>query len=393
MDSFRKVHQPECDFEDHVARDKSNMYEILRKGKSNLIDLINRQIFTKNGEEVGYLYRQVYNGREQCGLLFCIQDQDYVNGKVLPHEQTFEDKVLRLSEGADTLGIYNSFPLAFCDSDNFIDNAIEHMKTTKPLYFLKQNGVDHYLYAFDVKTSQQIVDAFKSFDHVYIADGHHRFECYSKLVAKLHNAKDRQLHDDYDHYPVLIYPKNHLKAYSYYRLVKNLDNINVDEVLKESSRYFKVQSINIPYKYQSDAYNKELLKLVKPYKKGRFLVYFKARRSWYKFDVLPYKPNNPIEGLDISYLSTNFLTKVLHIADLKSSDCVDYMPENKLDIASLEKQCNSDESTSIIVVCPRTSLDEVQSVADAKTCMPPKSTFVFPKPLIGLLFKDFESLE
>lgn len=393
QDSFRKVHQPECDFEQSVARDKSNMDEILQKGKSNLVDFIRREIFTKSDKEVGYLYRQVYEEREQCGLLFAVNDRDYVNGKILPHEQTFEDKVERLSEGADALGIYNSFPLAFCDSNSLIDGAIEEVKNTKPMYLLNQNGVEHHFYAFDDKTSDKLVEEFKRFSEIYIADGHHRFECYSKLVQKLRKDKNRALYEDYDYYPVLIYPKNHLKAYSYYRLVKNLNSIDVDKVLNESKKYFKIQSIDIPHKYQSEPYNKELSKLVKPYKKGRFLVYFTSAKRWYKFKALPYKPNNPIEGLDISYISTNFLTHTLHINDLKSADSLEYIPENKLDIVALEQQCDSDESTSIVVVCPRTSLDEVQSVADARTCMPPKSTFVYPKPLIGLLFKDFEPLK
>lgn len=392
-ESFSRVHQPECDFDDHITEDKLNMYEILQRGRSNLIEFINRGIFNQSEKEIGYLYRQVYENHEQCGILFCINDKDYVEGNVLPHEQTFEDRVVRLQNGADCLGIYNSFPLAFCDNNEVVESIIEQTKTNKPLYFVNLKGVDHYLYAFDESITQKIIAVFGTFNQIYIADGHHRFESYSREVAKLRTEINRQLFDDYDHYPILIYPKSNLKAYSYYRVIKNTDFYNFEEILEKSRKYFKIKKMNIPFESQSIEYKNRLKNYVDHNKKGRFLVYFNLEKSWYKFNVLPYKPNNPIEGVDISYLSTNLFINILNIHDLKLSTDIEYIPENKADIDSLEEQCNNDKSICLLVVCPRISLEEVKSVADSKNCMPPKSTFVYPKPLIGLLFKAFEPLE
>lgn len=391
-DSFLKIHRPEFEFDEHIAKDKTNMYDILHKGKMNLKDFIDRGIFKKTDSEVGFLYRQILEEREQCGLLFCISDDDYVNKKVLPHEQTFEDRVSRLQRGADHLGIYNSFPLTFSEYNQKLADIIEEAKKLEPTHELTRNKVTHYLYALNEKTTKIIIDVYRDIDHLYIADGHHRFESYSREVAKLKQQKQRKTVEDYDYYPVLIYPEGNLQTYGYHRIVRNL-SFDDNEILEKAKHLFEVKKVQLPEDKSSEKYKGMLSQAVKPNKKSRFLVFLRSTATWYRFKVLPYKPSNIIESLDISYLSSKFFEGMLDINDLKTTQHVDYVPETNGTVDWLEEQTLADKSINMLIMCPKVELAEVKSVADFHVCMPPKSTFVYPKPLIGLLFKAFESLD
>lgn len=392
-DSFLKIHRPEFEFDEFMTKDKSNMYQILQKGKNNLSDFIKRGIFKKSEKEIGYLYRQVFEDKEQCGFLFCVHDDDYINGKILPHEQTFEDRVKRLQKGADHLGIYNSFPVTFSECDDYFEDIIKKTKDQQPLYVLNRNNVQHYLYSFDEVVSKQIIDIFKNIDHLYIADGHHRFKSYSREVNKLKESTNRKLLDDFYYYPVLIYQRKKLQTYTYHRVVRNIKNISSEVILEKAKRWFSIKKINLPDDDKSINYKAKLLNLPKLGKKGKFCIFFPTLKTWYKFKILPFKPNNPIESLDISYLSSHLLMDILQISDLKSSNHIEYVPETKRTIDKLEEECCYDKTTNLLIVCPRINLGEVKAVADQHTCMPPKSTYVYPKPLIGLLFKAFEFFE
>lgn len=182
-DSFFKIHQPECEFEEHIATDERYINNILQKGKDNLVCFMKRGIFKQSNQKIGYVYRHIYQDRDQCGLLFSIDDKDFVEGRILPHEQTFNDKVARLHKGADYLGIYNSFPLAFSNQTKHsdeIDGIIENTTKNKPIYHITKNGVQHIIYGMSEDVSRRVEDIYKTIPVIYIADGHHRFSSYSK---------------------------------------------------------------------------------------------------------------------------------------------------------------------------------------------------------------------
>lgn len=176
-------------------------------------------------------------------------------------------------------------------------------------------------------------------------------------------------------------------------MIGNMTDSNAEEVLKKSAKYFRISQLTLPSDLCSLEYQKELSKFVMPNKKGRFLVFMKASNTWYEFKSLQKVKNSVLDSLDVSYLSTNLLANVLKIADIKTSDDIEYIPETKGDISALQNKCLADDLASILIICPRISLNEVKAVADTHNCMPPKSTFIYPKPLIGLLFKTFEPLE
>lgn len=127
--------------------------------------------------------------------------------------------------------------------------------------------------------------------------------------------------------------------------------------------------------------------------KGSFVVYLAGLKRCYVFEIRDYKAANAVEEIDVSYLSEHLLKDILKLEDLTKSRHIEYLHEIKLDLEcfkDIEKNAEGQENMDMMIMCPRIRLSEVQAVADEEHCLPPKSTFMYPKPLIGILFKAFK---
>ena len=112
----------------------------------------------------------------------------------------------------------------------------------------------------------------------------------------------------------------------YNRVVKDLNGLTVDELIKKLEEKFVVT---------------ESKDQVKPSKKHTFGMFVEDK--WYLLEAKDgiYNAKDPIDSLDVAILQNNVLTPILGIEDVRTSDRIDFIGGIR-GIKELEKRVHSD---------------------------------------------------
>lgn len=100
-----------------------------------------------------------------------------------------------------------------------------------------------------------------------------------------------------------------------------------------------------------------------------------------------FDPNDPVALLDVSILQELILNPLLGIRDPRTDARITF-EGGKVPIELLKKKVDNGLFVVAFTLYPP-SVTQVMAVADADGVMPPKSTWVEPKFLVGLLTNHF----
>ena len=96
-----------------------------------------------------------------------------------------------------------------------------------------------------------------------------------------------------------------------------------------------------------------------------------------------YDDNDPIKVLDVTILTTQILSPVLDIQDLRRSKRIDFIGGIR-GLRELKKRVDSGEMKVAFALYP-VSMNQLITIADSGNIMPPKSTWFEPKLRSGLV--------
>ena len=117
-----------------------------------------------------------------------------------------------------------------------------------------------------------------------------------------------------------------------------------------------------------------------PGKKGEVGMYLD--RHWYALCVREeLREEDPVEGLDVSFLQNLVLAPLLGIEDPRTSERIRFIGGIR---GSEELERLVDQKGGVAFLMYPTQMEELLSVADAGLLMPPKSTWFEPKLRSGL---------
>lgn len=370
--SFLHVDRAEIDLDPSIDVHDKRVYE---KARENLDKMIEDGEYIQDEMPCLYIYRQIMNGRAQTGIVFCASIDDYLNNVIKKHEFTRADKELdRINHvdycDANTGPIFLTYKEEQIASE-IIEAWIENESKRKPIYnFTAEDGITHIVWVIDNDIIiSELIDLFKEVDYLYIADGHHR----SASAVKV-GLKRRQEHPDYtgdeefNYFLAVAFPDNDLMVMDYNRVVKDLNGMTKEELLKKLEKDFIV----------TKSENNEP---VKPAKKHTFGM--DIENDWYLLEAREgtFDAEDPIDQLDVAILQNNVLTPILGIEDVRTSDRIDFIGGIR-GIKELEKRVNSDMKIAFSMY--PTEVHDIMDVADIGEVMPPKSTWFEPKLRSGL---------
>ncbi|MCL2493796.1 MAG: DUF1015 domain-containing protein, partial [Clostridiales bacterium] len=99
-DSFLHVDKAEIDLPPGIDPYSPGVYA---KARENLAALLERGVLTRDADNCFYLYRQIWQGRAQTGVVGCPSVDDYLEGRIRKHELTRADKEEDRVRHVDTL--------------------------------------------------------------------------------------------------------------------------------------------------------------------------------------------------------------------------------------------------------------------------------------------------
>lgn len=331
--------------------------------------------FKQDFQKGFYIYELTFRGRVQNGIVAVSAVDDYLNGVILKHENTREEKEadrVRHIEGcnAQTGPIFLIYP----DREE-IQKLVEQIKNREAEYdFTNEDGVRHRVFlVFEKELVEKIEAEFRKVSKVYIADGHHRCAAAAKVCLNRRNGEtDYDKNEEYHYFLSVLFPVSELEILSYHRLIRDLNGLSEEEFLEKLEKEFVV-------KKEKSAYS--------PSQKGEFGMYLEGR--WYslKFRRLLQRGSNPVEQLDVSVLQEYCLKPILGIENPRTDNRIEFSGGIR-GLDELERRVRKDCKVAFSVKA--TSMEELLQVAEAGMLMPPKSTWFEPKLRSGLFIHDIE---
>jgi len=348
--------------------------EVYNKVVENFSTFRNNKWLVQDNEEKLYVYAQTMDGRTQYGIVGCTSIEDYFNNKIKKHELTRKDKEedrmihVRITN-ANVEPVFFSYP-ANNNVDEIVTNIVVY---NKPTYdFVSDEGFGHQFWTIDDKeTIDKIIDIFeKEIPSLYVADGHHRTAA-AALVGeeKRKNNPNHNGTEEYNFFMSVLFPDNQLKIIDYNRVVKDLNGLSNNELLKKLSEVFIVE------KKGKDIYTPVFL--------HNFGMYLDG--DWYSLTAKEgtYDDTDPIGVLDVTILSSLVLDHILDIKDLRTSTRVDFVGGIR-GLGELSKRVDSGEMKAAFALYP-VSMKQLIDIADTGNIMPPKTTWFEPKLRSGLV--------
>jgi uncharacterized protein (DUF1015 family) len=362
--SFLHITKSEIDLPDDIDTHSQEVYD---KAKSNLDAFISRNVLFTESKPCYYIYQLVMNGRSQTGLVCGSSVDDYENDLIKKHEFTRPEKEQDRINHIKTTGAQTGNVFLAYKNVAEIDAIIAEWKAAKnPVYDLTaDDAIQHTIWIInDNSTIEKISAIFKAqVPCTYIADGHHR----AASAAKVRKALGQNAPAGAGIFLTTLFPASELMIMDYNRVVKDLNGLNIEQLLASAAEKFTVEKA-------AGAFS--------PYVLHQFGLY--AGKQWYRLTA---KENtytkDPIGVLDVTILQDNFLDPILNIKDQRTDTRIDFVGGIR-GLGELEKRVDSGEMAIAISLHPVT-IQQLFDIADSGNVMPPKSTWFEPKLRDGLL--------
>jgi len=344
--------------------------EVYFKAKENLDKLINNKICVQDEKPCFYIYRQIWNGRAQTGLVACASVDDYINNNIKKHEKTRSDKEQDRINHVDTLDA-NTGPIFLTYRPDIKVRSIitDWISSHDTACDFVSGDVKQTVWVIDdEKTTDKIARLFENIPDLYIADGHHRCASAVRVAQMRREANPGYTGDEeFNYFLSVLFPSDELKIMDYNRVIKDTNNLNEKELFEKIEKNFTLK--------------KEGKKAYHPVHQHNFGMFFDG--EWYSLTAKSgtFDENDAVESLDVSILQNNLISPVLGIENPKTDKRIDFVGGIR-GLEELEKRVNN--GWAIAFSMYPTSLAELMRIADENELMPPKSTWFEPKLLSGL---------
>jgi len=353
--SFLHLINPELDNQ-YLRGTKQEL--VFKKINENLNAFLEKEVLVKQDPAAVFIYRVSHDEFTQTGIWTLTDIEDYLQGKIKKHEHTVERRERLLAAYLEHTHLDANPVLVTYPPDWEISAIIQNYVANNEC-ILDFNFVDHSRHQVwavtDLSDLKFIVRAFERMPCVYIADGHHRIASMAKLPKPTF-------------FSTVYMNTKEIKVLEFNRLVRDLGVLTPALFLEQLKQSFVL---------------KEMPAEVKPQKLHEIGMYFNAQ--WFK--LVPkkgiYNENNPVEVLDVSILQNFILGPILSIDDPRTDARITFSG-GRIPVANLQKQVDNGLFVVAFTLFPVT-VEQIIAVADVKGAMPPKSTWIEPKFLVGLI--------
>ena len=363
--------------------------------------------FLNNWEKSGILKQEdspaIYIYDQEClsenmrivrrGFIALVKLEPFENGYIYPHEQTLpgpkEDRLkLTKSCQANLSSIFALFP----DEDNEVDNYLSGITPKKPdIDFTDNSGVKNKLWVIkETNVINNLVNFMKE-KHLFIADGHHRYEtslAYKEQMRKENGRLSGDLPLDYVMMVCVSMNNPGLQILPAHRLVRNIKDYNFDWILKSLRASFTVELIGKACRVEEF-----MSRLNNGAENHTFVMYVGKEDAYYKLllnnekllDTVFANDHPEWRHLDAGILHSIIIHKILgiHSTDVTLKDYVKYIKEESEAISLVKAG-----QYQLAFFLRPTRIEQVREIAMARKVMPPKSTYFYPKLVTGIVINS-----
>ena len=240
--SLLHIIKPEIDF-DPIADEHSE--EVYRKAVENFKLWREKGWLVQDDTEKYYVYAQTMEGRTQYGLVAACHFDDYLTGKIKKHELTRpdkeEDRMIHVrNQQANIEPVFFSYP-AVEEMDRIVRDIVENQEAEYD--FTAADGFRHQFWVINDKAViDRITQIFAEVPALYVADGHHRTAAAARVGQEMMQKNPAHTgNEEYCFFLAVIFPDSQLKIIDYNRVVRDLNGLTPEALLKALEKNFEVE--------------------------------------------------------------------------------------------------------------------------------------------------------
>ena len=355
-----------------------------------LDDWMKNGILARDPKPSLYIYEEQYtiHGETKSvrGIVSLVKIEEFEKGVIMPHEFTLsKPKQDRLNLIQATQSNISTIYSLYSDEDARTTGKLELLTERKPDVEAAEGKCIHRLWVVDDPI--EITAICRDFEkrHLYIADGHHRYETslkYRNMCRE--NGAPEGAPCDYVMMLLVNMDDNQFSLFPTHRMVNHVENFDVENFLKGIEVNFCVD------RHQGVSSIKPTL--AEYYQQGRKVTaWYVGDDTWYLLklrsssnameEIMP-DCSKALKNLDISILHQLVIDRVMHS---NNEDCVTYTRSFTEAIAAVDEgKCKC-----CFILNP-TRIQDIKDIVDANEKMPQKSTYFYPKPTTGLVMNVYE---
>lgn len=347
--------------EDLAAGDDADQEELLRRGAGTLTTILEAEAFAPTGHPALYAYRLTYAGHSQLGVVGALAVSGFSDGRVLTHENVRPNRARLLSGHLQRVGATSS-PIALTHRpDPGVAAILAAAAERTPAVHHIVEEVLHEVWILDEHESIAVAELLAD-DPVYVTDGHHR------SAAAIAGAEERS-EEAFARTLAVLFPSDALRVEAFHRRIPATaapDADTLEALLAEGGDLTEVGT----------------LEEARPQEPREVGVYHRGR--WWKLALNEPNTTSPVGRLDVERLRADVIHELLGIDELQPDSGADYVPApNGID--EVVRRCDEDGRIGFLMY--PTSIEDLMAVADANELMPPKSSYVAPKPRSGIFMR------
>ncbi len=324
-----------------------------------------RGFFTPNSQPALFLLEMKNQWGTQRGIIANASIEDYLAGHIKIHEKLVaakEDGQVRL--WAEQKIMSKPVLLAYQSHPN-IDEWMNEKVASKPDFHFDFSEKDQQkLWVINQPAEVQQLQVW--FDTLvsaaYIADGHHR--CSGAALAAQRGLGIEGIFAGF-------FPAKDLKILAWRRVIQGLQGFQAADFLQKLATWVDCEVLESP---------------IEPRQKGEICLLL-AQQAYlfrWKSSVVANFGN---QELDVQLLNELVLKKILGIDVLQKDQRLTYL-EPQVTLGSAQARCNAGEIDLVFAPYP-IDIADMMRLADAKTSLPPKSTWFEPRLKTGILAVPF----
>ena len=361
--SFLHVSKAEIDLDPAIDLHHPAVYA---KAAENLRHMIDAGVLARDETPGYYVYRLTWRDRVETGFAAAASLRAYAENRIRKHELTTpvkeDDRVRQIEAvGAQTGPVMLAYP-----ETPAIDALLARAAAGKPnADVTADDGVRHELWPIqDEATVAELTRAVDALPALYIADGHHR-SAAALRVAEARGEKDGS-------FLAVLLPQQQMTILDYNRVLRDLNALTPDEVLREVGRRYTIEPSDKP---------------IRPSRPDGVGMVLSGR--WHRLSLKPEiaaeaaRSEDPVARLPVTLLARNVIEPIFGVADQRRDKRIDFVGGGR-GLEELERLVSSGKMAVAFALYP-TKMRDLMAVADAGAIMPPKSTWFEPKLADGMV--------
>jgi uncharacterized protein (DUF1015 family) len=328
---------PGASYEDIGAANAAGLERLLRS-----------ESYGELGDPALYIYRIDRDGDVHTGVVADLDVSGFVDGRVLGHEDVKPEKVQALAKHFEAVPTRSELVAVMHGDDAGVESIVSATMSQPPLLTVTDiTNVEQQVWRVSESDADVLIERLGKLRH-YVADGHHR------VAATVARWRD---HGSPRGGTVLcvLYPESQTHLLAFDRLVSG--PIDAPTLLADLKRTADVSVAAGPTR-------------------GHGGVDLHVAGAWYRVQ-LPATGNEGAAALDVARLDAEILRPHLDVAS--GHERVSYVSELE---DALQVAATHPDDALFVLAAPTHA--ELISVAERGDVMPPKSTYIEPKPRAGI---------